>query len=179
MKQMLNPKTKNILLGIAVVIFLAVFAIWMFAGPKPDHIEDTNGGDNYALQTITQQDVVAMEMGARGSIQEHEVQYSFAGLNISDGIRYSSEKFTGVQMIYMTTILKGSDILVDLAEFEITEGNFAFYVVLDDEVIGQIVPDENGMAEFLMENIEKTGELRYIVAGESASFTFTVPADFQ
>ena len=60
MKQNINPKTKNILIGIAVVAFLAVFAVWMLASPKPDHIEDTNGDDNYAPQTNTQQDVVEL-----------------------------------------------------------------------------------------------------------------------
>lgn len=179
MKQNITPKTKNILIGIAVVAFLAVFAVWMLASPKPDHIEDTNGADNYSLQTITEQDVVKQEMGARGTVRERETHLDIAGWSVSDGIRYSSDKFTGVSMLYNTTLFKGSDIHVTLAEFEITEGNFAFYIVFDGEIVGQLTPSEVGVSEFTLENVEKTGSLEYIIAGESASFEFIALSDWQ
>ena len=178
MKQNSNPKTKNILVGVLVVVFVVVFAVWMFGNPGPDHIEDTNGADNYALQTITEQDVVAMEMGSRGTVSTSETQLNIAGMTVSDGIKYSSEKFTGVYLLHTTTILKGSDIYINLAEFHITEGNFAFYVVLDGEIVGQVTPSEVGVSEFTLESVEKTGTLEYIIAGESASFTFTAPTEF-
>ncbi len=179
MKQNINPKTKNILIGIAVVAFLAVFAVWMLASPKPEHIEDTNGADNYALQTITEQDVVELKMGTRGSVSQSETQMNVAGLSISDGRKYSSNKFTGVYQIYAATLFKGSDIYVQLSEFEITEGNFAFYIVFDGEIVGQLTPGEVGVSEFTLENVEKTGSLEYIIAGESAAFEFIALSDWQ
>jgi len=171
-------KAKNVLIGIAVVIFLVVFAVWMLASPRPDHIEDTNGADNYSLQTITEWDVVEQKMGTNGTVSESEIRYDFTGLKISNGRKYSSNKFTGVYRLYTTTLFKGSDIYVDLAEFEIKEGNFAFYIVFDGEVVGQITPDEFGLSEFTLKNVDKTGDLEYVIAGESASFTFVVPTEF-
>ena len=86
-----------------------------------------------------------------------------------------SKKFTGVYRLYTATLFKGSDIYVDLAGFEIKEGNFAFYVVFDGEVIGKIEPDDFATAEFTLENVEKTASLEYFIAGESASFEFIAP----
>lgn len=170
-----NPKTKNILWGIFAVVLVAVFAVWMLLNPRPEHIEDANGSDNYALQTITEQDVAEHTMGSRGTVKESETHYDFGTLNISDGKKYSSKKFTGVYCVYSSTLLKGSDIYVNLAEFEIKEGNFAFYIVFDGEVVGQVQPSESAISEFTLNNVEKTGSLEYIIAGESANFKFTMP----
>ncbi len=174
MKLNINPVTKKFLTGVLVVIFLVVFAIWMFAGPKIDHIEDTNGADNHSLQTITEQDIIAQKMGTKGAVSESE---SHLGM-ISSGIKYSSKKFTGVHRLYTTTLFEGSDIYVSLAGFEIKEGNFAFCVVFDGGVVGKLEPSETATAEFILENVEKTGVLEYVIAGESASFEFIVPTGF-
>lgn len=175
----LNPKTKNILWIVFAVVLVAVIAVWMFLNPGPEHIEDQNGADNYALQTITEQDVIEQKMGTRGTVREWETHLDIAGWSVSDGIRYSSDKFTGVYMLYNTTLFKGSDIYVSLAEFVINEGNFAFYVVFDGEVVGKVEPSENALAEFRLDNVEKTGTLEYVIAGESASFEFVAPTDFE
>ncbi len=175
MKLNINPKTKNILFGVLVVVFLAVFAVWMLGGPRLDHVEDTNGADNYSLQTITEQDVVEQTMGTKGVVSQSETHLG----NISGGVKYSSDKFTGVYRLHAATLFKGSDIYVQLSEFEIKEGNFAFYIVFDGEIVGQVTPSEVGVSEFTLENVEKTGSLEYIIAGESASFTFTAPIEFE
>lgn len=158
---------------------MVVGAIWIFSNPGPEHIEDQNGADNYSLQTITEQDVIEQKMGARGTVSERETHYEFAGLNVSDGIKYSSKKFTGVYLLHNETLFKGSDIYVSLAEFEINQGNFAFYVVFDGEVVGKVEPNENALAEFRLDNVEKTGTLEYVIAGESASFEFVAPTEFE
>lgn len=147
--------------------------------PGPEHIEDTNGADNYTLQTITEEDVVNQEMGSRGTFRTIEAHFEIAGWSVSDGIRYSSDKFTGVDLIYSTTLFAGSDIYVTLAEYEIKEGNFAFYIVFDGEVVGEIEPGDGAYSEFLLENVDKTGTLEYVIAGESASFEFLAPTDFE
>jgi len=175
MKLNINPKTKNILIGVLVVIFLVVFAVWMLKSPRPEHIEDTNGADNYSLQTITEQDVVEQQMGSRGSINKNE---SHLG-NISSGIKYSSKKFTGVNRLHTSTIFKGSDIYVSLSSFEVKEGNFAFYIVFDGEVVGKLEPNDDAVVEFTLENVEKTGGLEYIIAGESANFSFVTFDEFE
>ena len=175
----LNTKTKNTLgIVIAVVLVVAV-AVWIFLNPGPEHIEDTNGADNYSLQTITKQDVIEQKMGAKGTVSERETHLDIAGWSVSDGTKYSSKKFTGVYLLHTETLFKGSDIYVSLAEFEINEGNFAFYIVFDGEVVGQVEPGENALAEFKLDNVEKTGELEYVIAGESASFSFIAPTEFE
>ena len=88
-----TPKAKKVLTIVLVTIFIIVFAVWMMASPRPDHIADTNGEDNYALQSITKFDVAKQDMGARGAISESAASYDFTGLNISDGVKYSSKKF--------------------------------------------------------------------------------------
>lgn len=174
----MKKSIKDVLWGVFAVVFLVVAAVWLIASPHPDHIEDTNGADNYSLQTITEQDVVEMKMGSRGAVSTSETQLSIAGLNVSSGTKYASQKFTGVYRLYATTIFKGSDIFVRLTEFNITEGNFAFYVVFDGEIVGQVELTEGGTAEFMLENVEKTGSLEYIIAGESANFSFVSLTDF-
>ena len=175
----INPKTKNALWIVFAVAIVAVGVVMFILNPGPEHIEDTNGADNYSLQTITEQDVVDQKMGARGTVRELEFPIEIAGVTISDGIRYSSDKFTGVSMLYNTMLFKGSDIHVTLAEFEIKEGNFAFYIVFDGEVVGKILPGDGAYSEFLLENVEKAGTLEYVIAGESASFEFLAPTDFE
>ena len=175
----ISPKTKNILWIVFAIALVAVCLVMFILNPGPEHIEDTNGADNYSLQTITEQDVVEQKMGARGTVREFEFHPEIAGWSVSEGIRYSSKKFTGVDMLYRTTLMKGSDIYVTLAEYEIKEGNFAFYIVFDGEVVGKILPGDGAYSEFLLENVDKTGTLEYVIAGESASFEFVAPTDFE
>ena len=75
--------------------------------------------------------------------------------------------------------LCATNIHLYIGEFEIKEGNFAFYIVFDGEVVGQITPGETAFSEFKLENVEKTGALEYVIAGESASFTFIAPSEFE
>ncbi|MBR5869251.1 MAG: hypothetical protein IKZ21_07370 [Clostridia bacterium] len=175
MKLRLNPKIKKILLGAFVVIFLALFAFWMISDPPPEHIEDTNGAEDHTLQTITEEDVVNMSMGSRGAIRESEIKFEFENLSISNGRKYAANKFTGLYRLHNSIMVKGSDIHISLAEFRIKEGNFAFYVVFDGEIVGQVEPGDGGVSEFLLRDVEKTGGLEYILAGESASFEFIAP----
>ncbi len=175
----MKGKMKNILWGVFAVALVVVVVIWFAASPSPDHIEDTNGADNYSLQQITKQDVVELKMGSRGTVSESEMSFDFGSLAISDGVKYSADKFTGVYRIYAATLFEGSDIHVMLGDFKIHEGNFAFYVVFDGVVVGQVTPSEAGLSEFILENVEKTASLEYIIAGESAGFEFVVPGGLE
>lgn len=174
----LNEKIKNKLWGVFAIVIVAAFVIWMLINPAPQHIEDTNGADNYSLQQITKQDVVANKIGSRGGPNTKETRITLSIGEMSSGIKYYSRKFTGVYVLHTTTIFKGSDIYLNLSDFQINDGNFAFYVVLDGEIIGEVKPDEFNTAEFLVENVNKTGSLEYIIAGESANFKFTTTTEW-
>ena len=145
----------------------------MLLNPGPPHIEDTNGADT-TLQSITEADVVALKMGTRGGVGQSEASLDVGAFAVSSGTKYSSNKFTGVYLLHRCTIFRGSDIHIILTDFEVKQGNFAFYVVLDGKIVGEVQPENGGFAELLIENIEKTATLEYIIAGESAKFNFTV-----
>ena len=174
----ISEKTKKTLGSILIILVLIGAGIWMVLNPGPEHIEDTNGPDNYALQQITEADVVAMKMGCRGGVSTSETHWNFENFSVSSGIKYSCKKFTGVYRLYTATIFKGSDIFISLGDYQVNSGNFAFYVVFDGEIIGQVDYNEFGIAEFRLENIEKTGTVEYILAGESANFRFVAPTDW-
>ena len=159
------------------ILLIAIAVVW-FLGDNMRHIEDTNGADNYSLQKITQEDVIACKMGSRGGLTTTESSWDFGFLQVSNGTEYSCKKFTGVYRLYSATYFKGSDIYIYLADFYVESGNFAFYVVLDGEIIGQITPDSMGMVDFTIHNIEKTGTVEFIIAGESANFTFKLPMEW-
>lgn len=84
----INVKIKNILWVVFAVALVVVAALWMLADPKFEHIEDTNGADNYSLQTITEQDVVEQKMGMKGSVSKSEVRLG----NLSNGIANTRPK---------------------------------------------------------------------------------------
>lgn len=156
-------------------MLIVIFAVWFILNPAPEHIEDTNGADNYTLQQITRQNIIKQDMGTRGTVKEKEHQLDLGAFNVSSGRKYSSKKFTGVNLVYSSTIFKGSDIYVSLADFKINSGNFGFYIVFDGEIVGQVTPETS---EFRLDNIEKTASLEYVIAGESANFSFVVLGDF-
>ena len=160
------------------VVFVSVFAVWMILNPSPEHIEDTNGPDNYSLEVITEENIAKQDMGTRGSLVTTETHWDVAGFDVSDGVEYSCSKFTGVYRLYSCTVFRGSDIWVHLVNFKVRGGNFAFYVLLDGEIVGEVKPDEFGTAELIINNIEKTASLEYVIAGESADFEFTAPMDW-
>ena len=120
----LSEKTQTVLWGIFGAVLLISAAAWMILNPGPEHIEDTNGPENFALQQITEEDVVAAKMGTRGGPSTSEIHWDFGPLNVSSGMKYSGKKFTGVYRLYTATFFKGSDIHVFLADFQINGGNF-------------------------------------------------------
>ena len=174
----LTEKIKKTLWVLFAVALVGGFIAWMLLNPGPEHIEDTNGPDNYALQQITEADVASLKMGSRGTVSTHETHWNVAGFEVSDGVEYASDKFTGVYSLYTTTIIKGSDIHLFLTDFRVNSGNFAFYVLLDGKIVREAKPDEFGMVELLIENIDSTATLEYVIAGESADFRFTAPAEW-
>ena len=170
---------KKILLIACAIVLVVVIVGWSILNPGPEHIEDTNGAENYSLQQITPKDVAEHKMGARGGPGTSETHWEFGKLEVSSGMKYSSRKFTGVYLLYSATIFKGSDIYLYLPNFSVKSGNFAFYVLLDGEIIGEAKPDEYGCAELLIENIDKTGKVEYVIAGESANFEFVAPDEWE
>ena len=158
----MNPKTKDILIKVAAALLIIVGGIWLFLS-KVEHIEDTNGPDNYSLTTITDQNIIKRDMGATGLSRSKS-------LLTGDTHTFSSDKFTGVEEImYNNYILNSSDYFT-IYNYEIKEGNMKMVVVLDDEIIAELEP---GMVvEYDFKDVNGTLSLR--IAGESAAFRFDI-----
>ena len=152
-------KIKKILLGIGVVVFIAVFALWMF-GSDLEHIEDTNGADNYDLQVITDQNIINKDIGA---LNFKTVDMP---MTLTD---YKSNKFTGVAEIFLTNVWANRfDITV--YNLWVDSGNFKAVLVHNDEIVHEFTNNELTQT-YTLKNPSGTVALR--IAGESADFTLS------
>lgn len=158
----MNEMKKTMIARIAVVLLLGIAIFW-FLGSDLEHIEDTNGPDNYSLTTITDENIIKRDTGAMGLNKKK-------GLLTGDVIEFTSKKFTGVEEIFYTNYIGKSDFYISLYNYEIYEGNFKIVVVLDDEIVAELEP---GMiVDYELNDINGTISLR--IAGESASFKFAI-----
>ena len=126
-------------------------------------IEDTNGDDDYSLATITEENILKLDLGGSS--------YSTSGDDITTGQKYSSKNFSGVVEIYTISLLGKSDIEIDLASIFVKKGNFKLVVVVDDEIVHEF-DNEEMMQTFRLDDI--SGDVSIRMAGESASFEFYI-----
>lgn len=155
----MNEKMKKILTGAAVLLFVAVGLVWIF-GTGTKHIEDTNGPDNYTLQTINDYNILNMDVGARN--------YKESKSLISDTVTYSSDKFTGVAEIYSENIW-GNRLDITINHASVNSGNFKIVLIHNDEIVHEFKLNEL-MQSYTLENPRGFVALR--IAGESADFMF-------
>ena len=151
----------NLLWGLVAVAMIVVAVVWMM-GDDLEHIEDTNGTENYSLQTITDENIVKGDVGAL-NLRKH------TGL-LNDGITFSSDKFTGVAEIMLTNFVLPSDFDLEVTGFHVNSGNFKMVVVHDETIAAVIEPDL--FASCYLEDV--TGTVSLVIAGESADFTFSL-----
>lgn len=128
--------------------------------------EDTNGAENFALQTITDRNIIRLDTGASGLTYTEE---SLGDVVFSS--EYSSGNFNGVEQIYQTNFLLPSDIEVYIGHMNVTGGNFRLVAVNEDEIIFDFPIDSFGET-FRFEDL--TGAFSVNVAGESAAFEFYI-----
>ena len=102
----LSEKTQKVLWGIFAGVLIISAAAWMILNPGPEHIEDTNGAENYELQTITDDNIINQDMGAMG--------FTVSTNNITNMTEFSSKKFTGVHEVVYSNLLGKSDFVLNL-----------------------------------------------------------------
>lgn len=125
--------------------------------------EDTNGDNNFKLQTITDEDIIHLRTGGSNlTYKETEL----AGIKSSE---YTSKNFNGVEQLYLTDYIMKSDVCVYIGHMTVNSGNFRLVVINNEEIIKDIPLDAFG-EEFWFYDIK--GEFSVHVAGESANFTF-------
>ena len=59
----MSEKMTKILLTVAAVVLVVVCGLW-FLNSDLEHIEDTNGPDDFSLTTITDENIIKQDMGA-------------------------------------------------------------------------------------------------------------------
>ena len=128
--------------------------------------EDTNGEDNFALQTITDENIINRDIGASGLTYTEEDLGDF--LHSSE---YSSKNFNGVEQLYLTNFIAPSDIHVYIGHMNVESGNFKLVVINEEEIIHEFDLDTFGET-FCFEDL--TGAFSIHVAGESAAFDFHI-----
>lgn len=161
----MKPKTQNPRTLLLVALLAAAFCLWIFLD-APQAIADTNGADNYSLQTITDENIIKMDMGMSGGIDVRENI-------IGDSITISSDGFTGVYEVMHNNYLANSDVNIRLTLLTVTEGNFKAAVVCNDEIIEELpFNTEDPFIDLWLHDINGTVSLR--LAGESAAFRFDI-----
>lgn len=152
---------KKLLTSLAAVVFAVVVVVWLVLGGT-DHIEDTNGPDDFSLQTITEQQIIDQSIGSVGGPKISK------GLLTGSTVEFSAEKFTGVYEILYDNFIGKSDFQLDLTNYVIEGGNFALVVVHDDQIVATLEPDL--FVTYRLEDI--TGYVSLRIVGESAAFSF-------
>lgn len=153
---------KKLISFIVVVVFLVVFAVWMFSSDL-EHIEDTNGA-TFQLQQITDSNIINMDIGA--------LNVSKTKTPLSE-TEYSSDKFTGVYDIFTTDIV-GNRFDITLFNTVVNSGNFKVVLIHNDEIVHEFRLNEL-MQTYTLENPHGAVSLR--IAGESADFEFSYSTD--
>ena len=124
-------------------------------------IEDTNGPDNFTLNTITDQNILTLDLPSGG------YGTKTSGL-LSKTVTHSGKDFSGVVEVLWTDMIAG-DFVLDLMDYTVTGGNFRMVVVNEDRIIADIEP---GTTQILLEGVKGRVALR--IAGESAAYSFSM-----
>ena len=128
--------------------------------------EDTNGPDDFSLQTITDENIIQRNVGASGLTY---TESNFAG--IIQSTEYSAKNFNGVEELYQTNFLLPSDFSVYIGHMNVKSGNFRLVAINNDEIIFDFPLDAFGET-FWFEDIK--GSFAVHVVGESAAFEFYI-----
>lgn len=153
----MNEKMKKMIAAVGVIVLIAVCAVW-FLSSDLEHIEDTNGADNFALQTITDDNIIKRDFGAMGLKTTTDA--------VSNTTTYSSNKFTGVEEIYGMNIW-GNRFEITVNHARVDSGNFKIVLLEDDKIVHEFSLNELTQT-YVLEN--PNGYISLRIAGESADF---------
>ena len=153
----MNQKTKNIFWGLFAIVLIVISVVW-FMSDGIEHIVDSNGDDNYSLTTITDDNIIKMNIGSMGLKESRD--------SITNTTSYSSKKYTGVSEIYGTNITT-NHMEITINHAQVNEGNFKIVLVVDDEIIHEFKLNELTQT-YTLKNVSGYVSLR--IAGESANF---------
>ena len=152
-----------------IILFVAVgFRVFK---NMPDHIEDANGPEDFSLVTITDENIIKLDMGARNPVTIKRTGADLGSVKINSGVKFSSKKFTGVTEIMYNNYMFNSSVILELDYLKVESGNFKMVLVYEDEIIRVIEPSDEPISTRL-DNLNGTLALR--IAGESAAYRFRI-----
>ena len=140
---------------------LLVFLMILALSACGTEYEDTNGDDNFDLQTITDEDIIHLQTGSSG------LSYSETSVSIISSSEYYSKIFNGVEQLYLANYFADSDVVVTVGYLNVTAGNFRMVVINNDEIIFDI-PLDSAAEAYTFEDVN--GSFAIHIAGESAAF---------
>lgn len=148
------------LISAVFAIVLIVIAVFWFSGDDLNHIEDTNGASNYSLQTITDENIRNLDIGALNIVKHDNL--------IGETVTYQSDCFTGVYELFRENIVT-NHFEITINHAQVNAGNFKMVLCIDDEIVHTFALNELTQT-FILEDVAGTVSLR--IAGESADFMF-------
>ncbi len=152
----MSKKLKYIIYSVLSVCLIILVVLW-FYDPKFEHIEDTNGINNYSLNIITDRNIIKLNSGPL---------YETDNDNTTNDSKLSLIKFSGVMEIHGKEY-NNESLQIDLKNLKIIEGNLQAVLLVDNKIIHKFNPNESNQS-FKVDNISGYVALR--IAGESAKF---------
>ncbi len=133
---------KIIVIGIVIfVVLVALLIAVLCARASSKQIEDTNGINNFSLQTISDSDFCDMKVSSVADSVSHSNKGKRSGVSIHgvadyDDVYYSSKKCSGTNVLQSTKSL--TDTLVITVDSEIKSGNCRLVVVKNNEIYREV-----------------------------------------
>lgn len=159
---------KKLLLWIAVIIFVIIVGRMLWNQMQElKGIKDTNGAEDFTLQTITDENIIKQDLGMKGGLH---VRNSSLG----NDVIISADRFTGVYEILNTNTIGISDFAISFSEFSVRSGNFKAVVVSNGKIVKVIEFTNDDVSLNCIVN-DLNGDVRLVIAGEEADFTIRIP----
>lgn len=143
-----------------ITILLTAVLVLSLAGCNFVTYEDTNGDEDFSLQTLTEADITSnittysQKMGAKTMINNE--------------ISYSAKSMSGIIRIYEANLRDGN--LEIQVSSEVSKGNARLVLVVGNEIVHDFDLNKDNQV-YTLENC--TGQVCLRLAGESAEFKVT------
>ena len=147
---------RYLIIGLLLTVCLSMVAC------NVQHIEDTNGADDYSLTTITKEQLLGVSSS---------VKFLSVHSQVNDKIEYSVDKFTGVEMVEEVRAKSGTRSVRFAVKTTLEEGNMYVYVRHNGEIVGELTIGQDDV--LVLENPE-AGKYELCIAGESAKFKMVI-----
>lgn len=150
---------KSFISGLSALAFIILFVVLWSASPKTPQISDTNGPDNYSLETISDIDIVNNTCKNTGVNKgKNEIEKT---------ITYTSKQFSGTEKLNLVEFGGNGD-KIDILKYDVKSGNARLVAVENGKIVYEFVPN-SGAQSF----VSKGNDIDIVLAGESADFELT------